>query len=96
MYRLTRSGGQFQRKSLASCLEGLALSLVTAVRLLAGAANINAACGALTSVSVVNTAADVTVDTVYFFLFHRHSLLFAVVLLSYYVPFFSEYQFSLR
>ena len=69
MYRLTCSGGHFDKWSV-SCLEGLALGLVTAVRLAAGAANIYPACNALVRVPVVNAAADITVDALNLFLIH--------------------------
>ncbi len=71
MYRLTCSGGHFQdKKQSASCLEGLALCLITAVRFLAGAANINAVCCTFAAVSVINAAAHITINAVYSFLFH--------------------------
>lgn len=70
MYRLTRSGGHFHKRLSVSCLESLALCLVTAVRLAAGAANVYPACNALVRVSVVNTAAYITVNALYLFLIH--------------------------
>lgn len=61
---LTVGGG------LASCLECLALCFITAVRVGAGAAYIDLACGTFAVVAVVNTVVYVAVDTVNSILLH--------------------------
>ena len=60
-----REGG-----GLASCLECLALCFITAVRVGAGAAYIDLACGTFAVVAVVNTVVYVAVDTVNSILLH--------------------------
>lgn len=57
---------------LASCLECLALCFVTAVRVGAGTAYIDLACGTFAVVAVVNAVVYVAVDTVNSILLHLY------------------------
>ena len=58
--------------SLAYCLECLALCFVAAVRVGAGAAYIDLACGTFAVVAVVNAVVYIAVDTVNSFLLHLY------------------------
>lgn len=56
--------------------EGLADSLVTAIRVCAGAAHLYPASGAFAAVLIVDAVSDITVYSVDLFLIHCGSLLF--------------------
>ncbi len=64
-----------RREVLASCLECLAFSFIAAVRVGAGAAYVDLACGTFAVVLVVNTVVYVAMNTVNSFLLHCVSLL---------------------
>ena len=65
-------GTKIQGRKLFSCLECLALCFVTAVRIGAGTAYIDLACGTFAVVAVVNAVVYVAVDTVNSILLHLY------------------------